>query len=319
MKKRFGLAVRLASVLVLASLFAFGGLLSIRAAEAAGEGRGRPLSIVVIGYGWYYAIPEGQTNNAEDVALALDGEMILARDEHKRVIGRGRVHGFSVPVKWDLVFPTIIEKVEQYDADIILGLGTGGALRMEKYGGNVMSGRDAVDPATDIRYCGFTKIDPAGPDIREGTLPFEKMVLACLKAGIPAQLGYVRDYSPCPTDCTPYEDLVPPCIDDCESCSTVFPDGRPSTSPGWYMCNYMTYGIPMLIEKYGWNAIGGFCHVKTRPQYRAMDRLTDYEDAPPEDKIAVLQRSISSSDWLPMTIEGIRIALQECVRAKVGY
>ena len=82
----------------------------------------------------------------------------------------------------------------------------------------------------------------------------------------------------------------------------------------------MTYGIPMLIEDHGWDAIGGFCHIKTRPEYRSEFRLAQYEAATtPAEKIAVLQQSISSSDWLPMTTEGIRIALQECVRAKAGF
>ena len=315
MKRKVGLAVLLTVVLVLSSLFAFGGVF----AKQPDNGAGPPLTILVMGYGWYTGIPEGQTNNSEDVAFALDGEMIKARDEKGRVVAQGMVHGFSVPVVWDVVFPMIIAAVEELDPDIILGVGTGPPLQMEKYGGNVMSGADAWDPLTDIRWCGYKKIDEreGAPDIREGSLPFEQMVIACLKAGIPARLGYVRSNSSCPT--SEPSPKTPPCEDDWAACPEVFPDGRPRTSPGWYMCNYMTYGIPMLIEDHGWDAIGGFIHIQTRPEYKTMGRVADIEalgpDPDPEALEDLLNNSISAATSLDRNIAGVRIALQECVRA----
>ena len=180
-----------------------------------------------------------------------------------------------------------------------------------------MSGADAWDPETDIRWCGYTKIDPEGADIRQGSLPFEQMVIACLKAGIPARLGYVRSNSSCPT--AEPSPKIPPCEDDWAACPEVFPDGRPRTSPGWYMCNYMTYGIPMLIEDNGWDAIGGFIHIQTRPEYKTMGRVADIEalgpDPDPEALEDLLNNSISSGTPLDLNIAGVRIALQECVRA----
>jgi pyrrolidone-carboxylate peptidase len=252
--------------------------------------------------------------------MALNGETIKARDGNGQVVATGKVHGFSIPVKWADVFPMIEAWVKQLNPDIIVGIGTGPPLEMEKYGCNVMSGGDAVNPATDIRYCGYTKIDPNGPDIRHGSLPFEEMTIACLKAGIPARLGYVGSYSACPTKAP--NPTTPPCIDDWANCPNVFPNGRPSASPGSYMCNYMSYGIPMLIEKHAWPAIGGFIHIQTRPEYVVMSRVEQIEALGQNpDPVALedlLNNSIGSSTTLDQNIEGVRIALQECVRAKAG-
>ena len=44
----------------------------------------RSLSILLCGYGWFAGIPEGETNNAERIARALDGE-ILARGDARFV------------------------------------------------------------------------------------------------------------------------------------------------------------------------------------------------------------------------------------------
>ena len=37
----------------------------------------RSLSILLCGYGWFAGIPEGETNNAELIARALDGETLV--------------------------------------------------------------------------------------------------------------------------------------------------------------------------------------------------------------------------------------------------
>ena len=37
----------------------------------------RSLSILLCGYGWFAGIPEGETNNAERIARALDGEILV--------------------------------------------------------------------------------------------------------------------------------------------------------------------------------------------------------------------------------------------------
>ena len=37
----------------------------------------RSLSVLLCGYGWFAGIPEGETNNAELIARALDGETLV--------------------------------------------------------------------------------------------------------------------------------------------------------------------------------------------------------------------------------------------------
>ena len=65
----------------------------------------RSLSILLCGYGWFAGIPEGETNNAERIARALDGE-ILARGD-ARADGRadfraGRRAAGDAEHDWDV-------------------------------------------------------------------------------------------------------------------------------------------------------------------------------------------------------------------------
>ena len=47
----------------------------------------RSLSILLCGYGWFAGIPEGETNNAELIARALDGETLVCGDVRATVRG----------------------------------------------------------------------------------------------------------------------------------------------------------------------------------------------------------------------------------------
>ena len=49
-------------------------------------------TVLLAGYGWFAGIPQGETNNAELIARALDGTVLSAGGV------RGRVHGLVVPV-----------------------------------------------------------------------------------------------------------------------------------------------------------------------------------------------------------------------------
>lgn len=51
----------------------------------------RSLSILLCGYGWFAGIPEGETNNAELIARALDGETLI----HKDICAE--IHGMTMP------------------------------------------------------------------------------------------------------------------------------------------------------------------------------------------------------------------------------
>jgi len=322
MKKRIGLASALAVVLVLSSLFAFGGVLANAKQPAADEG-GKPLTVLVAGYGWYYGIPPGCVNNAEAVAMALDGEVVKAHDFSGTVIAKGRVHGIAVPVNWWEVMDTVNAGIAEFEPDIVIGLGTHGGingLQPEPWGSNVMSGADANELHTN-RYCGFTKIDPAGADWMRGNLPYWQMTAAMLEAGVPAQLGHQTGYVDCP-DCG---EVDPDCIDkmECANCPTNFPSGRPSATPGWYMCNFMTYNLAQMIEEeeYDFLDLAGFIHVPQRSAYAALFRCNALEGLTPgsAEYIAELEKTIGKSLEIDRTIDGVRIAIEECLRAKAGF
>ena len=107
------------------------------ASQGKGEPAGPPLTVLVVGYGWYSGIPEGQTNNAETIALAVDQEMVRARDEKGRVVALGKVHSIVVPVTWYGAFPPVIEAIEELQPDIVVGIGTAAGitgLRVEPLG-----------------------------------------------------------------------------------------------------------------------------------------------------------------------------------------
>ena len=293
MKKKVGLAVLLALVLVLSSLFAFGGVF---AKQPADDG-GKPLTILVAGYGWYYGIPPGCINNSEAVAMALDGEMVKARDFSGTVIAKGKVYGIAVPVIWDDVMTTVDDGIAEFDPDIIIGLGTSGGakgIRPEPFGSNVMRGCDALAPGTPGMVC-YDGIDdpvfPAGDDWVRGNLPYDEMVLAMLEAGIPARLGHQTGYDG---------------------------EGRPTATPGWYMCNYMTYHFAMMTEADP-ELIAGFIHIPQRSPYAALFRYNDLQEEEPysPEWYEELEKELSPSLELQRIIDGVRISIEETLRAGV--
>ena len=58
-------------------------------------------TVLLAGYGWFAGIPQGETNNAELIARALDGTVLSAG------CVRGRVHGLVIPVTWAGAFPPV--------------------------------------------------------------------------------------------------------------------------------------------------------------------------------------------------------------------
>lgn len=271
-------------------------------ADIATAKSGPPLDILVAGYGWYRGIPEGQTNNAELVAMALDGEMIRAKDENGKVVGLGKVHSIAIPVTWDGAFPPVEEAINEINPDIILGLGTAGDMRVEPWGSNVMWGCDANPDDPDDQLCMEGQpIDesPGAPDYLEGSLPYDEIVLAMLANGIPVWRGHKLGYR----EVVNYEG---------ENVSL------PRATPGWYLCNYLTYKLPMYVENNDLDATVGFIHIATRPEYRAEFRLKQLLEADTmEEYDDIVERSIGYSLELERTIDAIRIALEETVKAHV--
>lgn len=253
-------------------------------------------TILLAGYGWYRGIPEGQTNNAETIALALDGEMIQALDKQGRVVAQGLVHSIVMPVTWYGAWPPVAAAIEELEPDIVLGLGTGGSLTIEPYGSNVMDGCDAnpEDPTQEI-CMEHEWIQPGGPPHRRGSLPYDEMVLACLAAGIPAKRGA----------------KLPDRIIDGVA--------YPYATPGWYLCNYFCYKGPWYVEENDLDIDIGFIHIWNRPEYRAWPRLEAIEACGKKDQECFdywIEKSHSSSMSIDDTIRAITIALEECVRAR---
>ena len=75
-------------------------------------------TVLLAGYGWFAGIPQGETNNAELIARALDGTVLSAGDV------RGRVHGLVVPVTWAGAFPPVEAAIAVLRPDVVLALGT---------------------------------------------------------------------------------------------------------------------------------------------------------------------------------------------------
>ena len=78
----------------------------------------RSLSILLCGYGWFAGIPEGETNNAERIARALDGEILVRGD------ARAFVHGMTMPVLWNGAFEPVQAAIDELKPDLVLALGT---------------------------------------------------------------------------------------------------------------------------------------------------------------------------------------------------
>ena len=93
----------------------------------------RSLSVLLCGYGWFAGIPEGETNNAELIARALDGETLVCGDV------RATVRGMTMPVLWRGAFEPVQAAIDAQKPDLVLALGTdarAGALRPEPFGVN---------------------------------------------------------------------------------------------------------------------------------------------------------------------------------------
>ena len=141
----------------------------------------RSLSILLCGYGWFAGIPEGETNNAELIARALDGETLVCGDV------RATVRGMTMPVLWRGAFEPVQAAIDAQKPDLVLALGTdarAGALRPEPFGVNWRRGRDAGDTPEEN-----SPIFSGEAEWLRGTLPYAQMVRAMLAAGVPARLG----------------------------------------------------------------------------------------------------------------------------------
>lgn len=234
--------------------------------------------ILLVGYGWFASIPEGQTNNAELIARALDGETIRAESG-----GEAAVRSLIVPVIWNEAFSPVEAAIHALSPDIVLALGTdarASAMRPEPWGVNWMRGKDAAQDGRVTEMDG--PILSGGEAYLRGTLPFEEMTLAMLRAGVPAQLG---------------------CLSDAD-------EGAPlpkKSTTGLYLCNYMAYRLAALAEEKP-ALCTGFMHVPTQPEYACAQRLSQGEDA--------LSSPMSASMPLDMMIKGTREALKACIGAQ---
>lgn len=244
----------------------------------------RERTVLLVGYGWFAGIPQGETNNAELIARALDGALC----EGDGV--RGRVHGLVVPVTWAGAFPPVQAAIDALHPDIVLALGTdarAGAMRPEPYGVNWQRGRDA-DPDDPARETVMDNpIAPGGPDALRGTLPYEAMVCAMLDAGIPARLGALTDAeegAPLPVCCT----------------------------AGMYLCNTMAYRLAEHAARTGLRA--GFMHVPTQPGYAAARRRREMETADKAERERLMREPVPASMPLAQMIEGTRAAILACLK-----
>ena len=242
-------------------------------------------TILLVGYGWFRGIPEGEINNAEAIARALDGEYLFAQDGSGAA---GRIHSLIAPVTWDGAFAPVEAAALELRPQIILALGTDAAspaLRPEPYGVNWCEGRDAQpdNPGAETERSG--ELIPGGEPVLRGTLPFEAMTRAMLRAGIPAYMGSLQESKPgAPT----------------EKCATT----------GLYLCNLMAYRLAHFAKTAPFPVRTGFMHVPNQPAYAAARRLRRLE-AEPE----ALSRPIYASMTLAQMVEGVRVALAACLAA----
>lgn len=232
-------------------------------------------TILLVGYGWFASIPEGETNNAEWIARALDGEILRTQDGSE-----AKVHALVVPVIWSEAFAPVETAVRTLAPDIVLALGTdasASAMRPEPWGVNYMKGKDA---ARDGRITEMdAPIAPGAAPFLRGTLPYDRMTLAMLRSEIPAQTGTLSD------------------------AEAGAPLEKKSTT-GLYLCNYMTYCLAQLAQE---NPAlrAGFMHVPTQPQYACARRMAQGTDA--------LSMPMPPSMPIEMMIRGTREALRACM------
>jgi len=245
-------------------------------------------TILLAGYGWFAGIPEGETNNSELIARALNGEtLVVTREDGETVCGH--IHSLIVPVVWETAFPQVRTAIEELKPDLVLAMGTDArisGLRPEPYGINWQRGTDALPEDPDRQTTVDGKILKSGEDFLRGTLPYEAMVTEILRKGIPALMG----------------SLLPPKEDVPLSVSAT---------PGLYLCNKMAY----LLADYGRknNQPAGFLHVPTQPQYAAARRLKRLESLSGEALAEEIAKPIAAMPF-PMMIEGTRAALRACLK-----
>lgn len=237
-------------------------------------------TVLLAGYGWFFGIPEGETNSTELIARALDGQIVRSQD------GRvaARISGLVVPVMWDRAFSHVERAIKALNPDIVLALGTdagAGAMRPEPFGVNWCEGTDAVPENPALQSARSGPILPGGPTVLRGTLPYEEMTLAMLRAGYPAYMGSVED--------------------------AETPAGKRSTT-GYYLCNFMTYRLAQYAAEHSLRA--GFMHVPTQPAYAAGRRLSRIAEEP-----EALSQPLRPSMTLSMMIEATKTAIGACLGA----
>ena len=246
-------------------------------------------TILLAGYGWFSGIPNGETNNSELIARALDGQILkTAAKDGGEVCAR--VHSLIVPVVWDDAFPQVRAAIDRLSPDIVVAMGTDAriaGIRPEPYGVNWQRGTDAKPDNPALQTTVDGKILPDGEDFLRGTLPYEEMVLSMLHAGVPAQLGQLL----------PAREDVPL---------------RRAATPGMYLCNKMAYLLADYGQKSGTPA--GFIHVPTQPQYAAARRVKALEALPEHERAEAMARPIAAMT-LDMMITGVSAALLACLRA----
>jgi len=271
------------------------------------KGGNPQFKILLVGYGWYYGIPEGQVNNAELIAKKLHKKVITARDG-KKIVGEAMVRSIVIPVTWSGAWPPVEAKIMKYQPDIVVGLGTSpgaSAIRPEPHASNVMRCCDALPPDDPLRECKQTEpIEVDGPDYRDGNLPYTDMVLAMSKKGIPARRGHETGYIEIEVDNPP-----------CEAAGIY-----PSATPGWYLCNFLTWKLAKYVAEEDPDLLAGFIHIPTQPEYVAWDRYAalDALDPGSQEYNDLIEKEPSASMKLKDMIRGIKICLKECVRAKAG-
>ena len=121
--------------------------------------------ILLAGYGWFASIPEGQTNNAELIARALDKTILRAENGEE-----AEIVSLIVPVIWKEAFAPVEAAIRDIKPDLVLALGTDAracAMRPEPYGVNWKRGKDAArdGSVTDMDEASFAEFIKDFPEI----------------------------------------------------------------------------------------------------------------------------------------------------------
>jgi pyroglutamyl-peptidase len=256
------------------------------------------MKILLAGYGWYRGIPPGQVNNAELVARALDMKWLTAKSGGQ-IVAMGQVYSIVVPVTWSGAWPPVEEAIAELEPDIIVGLGTAGTaagVRPEPYASNYMYGWDADPRDPTKEEFKDEPIEPGGPYWREGNMPNTDMVLRMLKKGIPGRRGHKLD------------------IDD--GGNPQDPE-HPKATPGWYLCNFLTWHLAKYVAEVNPDVISGFIHIPTQPAYRSLSRWTALKEAEDDEEFKkLIEEQLSPSLGLEETIMGVELCLKECMKVK---